>query len=254
MVGKTLKLQAYAAQAVGAWSNHTSGKALQQHAVGRGMPHSGVASGAFQQRQAACERAVEQHFFDTPVLVAQGDLKVHDVFAMTLKAKMTGLNDTRVHRANGNLMDFFTINPEERIGLGLVSRGSSKGSALGSGSGVGFGCIGDTTHALEPRMPHGLDVPLLKNFAFKKMGLRRCGRHGRVESQGLGAQGGKIVRAVLRQHAAQTRRGIFFRRLRQSKQRQQPPAFGDVTAHKIAHFFYRNRGHARKRHGIAVIE
>ena len=218
------------------------------------MPHSGIASGAFQQGQTAGERAVEQHVFDTPVLVAKGDLKVHDVFAMTLKAKMTGLDDARVHRANGHLVDFFAFNPEECIGLGLVSPGSSKGTALGSGSGVGFGCIRGAAHAFEPRMPHGLDVPLLKNFAFKKMGLRRCGRHGRVESQGLGAQGGKIVRAVLRQYAAQTRRGIFFRRLRQTKQRQQPPAFGDVTAHKIAHFFYRNRGHARKRHGIAVIE
>ena len=59
------------------------------------------------------QRAADHRPFHAAVLIAQRDFQVVHRFAMALEAKMSGLDDARVHRANGHLVHLVAGHLEE---------------------------------------------------------------------------------------------------------------------------------------------
>ena len=70
-------------------------------------------------------RAADHRLLDAAVLIAQGDLEVEDALAVALEAEVAGLDDARMHRPDGHLVDLLALDPVEIArardeGLGLV--------------------------------------------------------------------------------------------------------------------------------------
>ena len=88
--------------------------------------------------------------FSTPaMLVAQGDLQVEDVLAVALEAEVAGLDDARVDRPHGHLVDLLALDAVEVAHAGgpaLRSRCQASGAP----------CPGQVeAHRLEPGMALG---------------------------------------------------------------------------------------------------
>ncbi len=58
-----------------------------------------------------------QQALDSAVLVAQHDLQEQHLLAVRLEPEMPGLDDAGVHRPDGHLVDFLTLELEERVAL-----------------------------------------------------------------------------------------------------------------------------------------
>ena len=58
-------------------------------------------------------RAAEKRFFNSAMLVAEGDFKVKNLFARALKPEMPGLDDPGMDRADGDLVNLAALNPEK---------------------------------------------------------------------------------------------------------------------------------------------
>ena len=60
-------------------------------------------------------RPAEEQAFDTAMLIAEGDLQMHDLFAVTLEPEMPRLDHPGMHRADRHLVDLFALDPEKLL-------------------------------------------------------------------------------------------------------------------------------------------
>jgi hypothetical protein len=58
-------------------------------------------------------RSAHQRFFDTAMLKPKRDLEMKDVFAVALEAKVSRLDDSRVHRSHGDFVNLAAFDFEE---------------------------------------------------------------------------------------------------------------------------------------------
>src|SRR5439155_20440164 len=70
------------------------------------MARSGVAGDRLREMDASLVGPAAHRLFDAAVLVAEHDFQMEDALAVTVEAKMPGLDDPGMHRANRDLMYF----------------------------------------------------------------------------------------------------------------------------------------------------
>jgi hypothetical protein len=75
-----------------------------------------LAAGPLHQEEALLRLLPGKKGKESPVLVAQADLQVQDLFPKNAEAEVPRLNDPRVHRPHGNLVEI----GEEAEGVGQV--------------------------------------------------------------------------------------------------------------------------------------
>src|SRR5664280_100088 len=106
------------------------------------------------------------------MLVAQRYFEVKNLLTVALKTKVTWLNDARVHRSDGNLVNLFAVYPVKihDPNLGSLLRSRAAGISFGSAR---F----DETDRFEPWVALWDDTPFLGDFAFEKLNLRTFRGH-----------------------------------------------------------------------------
>ena len=96
------------------------------------------------------------------MLIAQRYLQMENVFAVTLEAKVSRLDDSGVYGTDGDFMDFVSAHGEE---VGYSREYPLSNAAARSIRGV-------KPDRLEPWMALRLNLPLFGNFALEPMCLR----------------------------------------------------------------------------------
>jgi hypothetical protein len=122
---------------------------------------------------AARRRPANQSTLDTAMLIAQGDLQMMYMLAMTLEPKVAGLDDTGMHRTDGYLVNFLAGHLEERChrGRNRAFRGTTPRILAGNLRSV-------IPQRLEPGVLLRLNPELFGDFAFERLG------GGTLRSQG----------------------------------------------------------------------
>jgi len=110
------------------------------------------------------------------VLIAKRYLEVIDVFAVTLKAKVSWLNDASMDRANGYFVNFFALNAEEIGYTNLCPPAVRRARSAFVHQTIGL----MKTEWLEPWMSLGHNAPLFSDLPFKQVNLRALGAQGWV--------------------------------------------------------------------------
>ena len=139
------------------------------------MADRGVARERLHVVDGALVRAADERPLHAAVLVAERDLQVQDVLAVTLEAEVAGLDDPGMHGADGDLVHLLAFDPEEihdagrnrcvvRVRPAVVTRpvGAVKADSFQPG---------------VPQWPH---APLLGHLAFEPVRLRAVGRQRRI--------------------------------------------------------------------------
>ena len=141
-------------------------------------------------------RAAEHRPLDPPVLIAERDLEVEDVLAVTLKAKVTGLDHAGVHGPDGHLVHLVALDAIE------VRHSDLRDSAVGPREHLVTRPIGSVVaDRLEPRVSGGAEAELLRDLALEQVELR-ASRGQRLEP-GASHEGPAQVEArlpVVREH------------------------------------------------------
>ena len=88
------------------------------------MTDDRVARDRFGHERGAVERKRLQQALDAAVLIAEHDLQEEHVLAVRLEAKVSGLDDPRVHGSHGDLVNLRRRDAGEWIGLTGVGRGA----------------------------------------------------------------------------------------------------------------------------------
>ena len=172
MVCQTLELQGYSSQHFPPRRNMATGKCLQNHAIGGSMTNSGVAGNRF--HPADCIRiwCPDQSGFDPPVLIAERNFQMGNLFPPALEAEMPRLDDPGMYRPNGNFVDLLAIHPE------VIHNARQQISSNGTYTGFHALFKGALeSYRLEPRMSFRVKSALFGNFSFEKVGLRTIGRY-----------------------------------------------------------------------------
>src|SRR5205807_3805265 len=110
----------------------------------------GIARDRLGEMDAALVGAAKQSVLDAAVLVSQRDFEMEDALAVTVEAKMPGLDDPGMHRADCYLVDLGTGDLEE---LDIFDGRAATGKA----------------HGFEPGVTFRADRPLLVDFALEVM-------------------------------------------------------------------------------------
>jgi hypothetical protein len=82
-------------------------------AVGSAVADGRVSRNGFHMEWSNRKGAAPETFLDSAMLVAKGNFKVMDGFPVALKSEVSRLNDSRMHRPDGYLMDFVPVNAEK---------------------------------------------------------------------------------------------------------------------------------------------
>ena len=125
-------------------------------------------------------RSAYKRGLDATMLVPERYLQVEDLLTVTLEAEMSRFDDSRVYRADRDLMDFLSAHGEE-VGYSGERR-------LGGAIRRPIGRV--EPDWLEPGMALRLNLPLLRDFALEPMRLRALERQARVRLVRLGADCG----------------------------------------------------------------
>ncbi len=113
MVGDAFELQRDAAQRQRPRRAGGAGQRLDQLAIGGRMAGAGIAGDRLGEVDAALVGPAAQRRFDAAVLVSERDFEMEDALAVTIEAKMPGLDDPGMHRANRDFVDFGPGNLKE---------------------------------------------------------------------------------------------------------------------------------------------
>ena len=125
------------------------------------MTDRGVSGNGFGEMHGAAVRPALQRPLDAAVLVSERDLEMDDPFAVAIEAKMPGLDDAGVDRADRDFMDFGAGHLEE---IGLADGGAGRREA----------------DRLQPRMAVRIDAPLLMDLALEMVRRRAIRRQRRI--------------------------------------------------------------------------
>ena len=106
-------------------------------------------------------RTAGERLLHAAMLVAKRDFQVQHLFTRALKTEVARLNDARVDRADGHLVNLAAIHAEK------FCRWRAR-------------CRYVLPHGLEPGMSFGCEAVLLPNFALEQMRLRMRRRERRI--------------------------------------------------------------------------
>ncbi len=134
------------------------------------MADGGVTGERLHVRNRPLVRSTDEGAFDTPVLVAERNLQVINLFTVALKTEMSRLDDAGVHGPNRDFMDFVAGHFEK------VRDARLNGSFRGAPPGImPFTIRTVKADRLQPGMALGTNAPLLGNFALEPMRLWAIG-------------------------------------------------------------------------------
>jgi len=130
-------------------------------------------------------RTLDEKGLDTTMLVAQGNLKVQNLFAPAEKSEMTRLNHPCMHRPDTNLMENVTMDSEKRVPFdSAVALGTAVVTMVPSFSPYAMLVLNPSfikrPHRLEPGMMPGYDPELLIQFTLKDVHGRNIMHHGDI--------------------------------------------------------------------------
>jgi hypothetical protein len=127
------------------------------------------------------------------VLITKRNLQVKDVLAVTLKVKVPRLNDSGVDWADGDLVDFLSL---DSVIIGIARHGDLVRLPT---PGIVTRAVGRVeTHRFQPGMTFGSDAELLGDLALEEMdlGTIRSERWEVVKIQGRPADAQESARAI----------------------------------------------------------
>ena len=113
MVGNPLQLQGQAAEELAAGGDARCAEGFDGAAVRGGMPGGAVAGKRLRVVDRAPIGAAQHRPLHAAMLVAQGDFQMVDRLAVTLEAKMAGLDDAGMDRTDRHFMDLLARHLEE---------------------------------------------------------------------------------------------------------------------------------------------
>ena len=113
MVSQSFQFECDAAQHAGTMRYLTSRQCLEQLAVRGSMSDRRVTRYSFERMDRAFIRTADKCSFSTTMLIAERNLKMKNLFAVALKAKVAWFDNSGVNRANSHLVDFVTFDTIE---------------------------------------------------------------------------------------------------------------------------------------------
>ena len=190
-------------------------------------------------------RPAHEGLLDAAMLVAQRDLQVRDLLAMTLEAEMARFDDAGMHGADRDLVDLFALDA-------VVVHDADQRMPRRPLPGVVAGPVrGVEADRLEPRMFQRPHAKLLRDLALEQVDLRTCGRQRWVSvAVERGGRHVQVGAASVGQdgHQVDTSR----RRLAVAEQRSHTLAALNGTDHGPAKLGQRQQRHLLARHRLAV--
>src|SRR5207247_2241704 len=173
------------------------------------------------------------------------DLEEEYFLAVRLEAKVSGLDDARVHRTDRYLVHLVAVETIERI---VATAERARGQRRPAGR---FVVRRMPAQWFEPRMPCWSDAALLRHLALERRGLLALNGEGRITLADDGARRAKFSSLVVSDHSDHAQRRRVFGC---AKERDDAPSVGDRHADCVAKRFDRQRGNIREPHGAAVTE
>ena len=200
VVREPLELQRDAADRVGARGDPRPGQGLDRVRVGQRVADRRVARDRLHVRQRSLRRPPDERPLDTAMLVAEGNLEVEYLLAVTLEPKMPRLDHARMNRADRDLVHLVARDPEE-VRHARRDRGVRRPAP-----GVVAGTIGVVVpHRLKPGVPLERHAVLLGNLALEEMRLRDLRDEGRKGSSvAVRARDGESPVRIVREHRHET--------------------------------------------------
>ena len=214
------------------------------------MADCGITGQSLGVMQAALVRAAPHPPLHPPVLETQCDLKVVHPLPVTLKPEMPGLDDPRMHRPHGHLVDFLAGHPEEVADPGFDFI---------------FSAAASESKRLQPRVAHGPDTPLLRNLTFEPIRLGTFRRQRRVLFRHRGAQHRQVAGRGVGEHRIQAQRtggqdariprsGQDARAPRHAEKRRDAQPFRHGGNHGLTEYIHTGQRHVRQAGGGTVTE
>src|SRR5258708_40168596 len=190
-----------------------------------------------------CSRAGTSHEcpLDSSMLVAERYLQMKDILAVTLETEMAGFDDSRMHGAYRDFVNFGSGHREEIGDSGNCCRRYAVARPVGRVK----------SNRLQTRMPLRMNLPLLGDLTLEPMSLRAFERQARVRlghfcSEDREATGGRI-----RQHGDQSNILILCRHPEQRRQRAGAAHRGENRSSELGN---REIGNVLKRNCFATVK
>ena len=182
VVREALELERDAANRLRARRGGERRERLDRLGVGRRVADRGVAGERLDPGGGLPVGTAEERLLDPAVLEAEGDLEVEDALAVALEAEVPRLDDPRVDRADGDLVDLVPLDAEE-----VADGGQDRLALLPPPRVVARTPRRPVADRLEPRVPLGPEAELLGHLPLEEVRLRRGGRQRREAVVGRGA-------------------------------------------------------------------
>jgi len=106
VVRQALQFQNDATQHVGSEGNTAACECFHHLAIGRRVADRRVSRDCLQSVEGSLVWSADERAFGASMLITEGNLQMKDQFTVTLKPKMSRLNDTGVNGTDRDLVDF----------------------------------------------------------------------------------------------------------------------------------------------------
>src|SRR6266446_2523948 len=173
VIREALQLERDRAQRLAAGCRARTSQGLQVLTVRARVSHGRVAGQRLGVMDAALVRSADQCRLQTAVLIAERDLQMEDLLAVTLEAEVPRLDHARVHGSDRDLVYFLSL---DAIEVGHAALRVHPGRPA---PGVAAAPRRMETDRLEPGMAFGLHAPLLGDLALEQVRLGALRRHRR---------------------------------------------------------------------------
>ena len=167
MVGQPFELERDSPEGLRACADPGPRERLDQVGVGQRVADRRVARGRLHVVDRPFRRSPDERGLDAAVLIAEGDLEMEDVLAMTLETEVAGLDDARVDGPDGDLVDFGSGHGEEVDDTGQNRRSRLPAPRVATGAIRVMEADG-----LHPGMSLGPQAVLLGDFPLEQVCLR----------------------------------------------------------------------------------
>ena len=122
--------------------------------------------------------------FNSAMLIAERNLQMKNILAVTLEAEMAGLDDSRMHGADRDFVNLFPGHREEIGDAGNWRWRQAVARPVGRVK----------SNRLQPGMPFRMNLPLLGDLTLEPMSLRAFQRQAWVRLADFGAENREATR------------------------------------------------------------
>jgi hypothetical protein len=157
VIRQPFELERDAADDLGARRRRRPGESFECLRVGERVPDARVAGQRLRVVEAPAGISVHQRTLDAAVLVAERDLEVEHLLAVTLEAEVAGLDHSGVYRSDRHFVYLVALDA-------VVVHLSDRRAVLAR-----------EAHRLRPRVPDGLETERLGELALEQVELRALG-------------------------------------------------------------------------------